>query len=78
MVDAQGQVRITDCGLAQLTVDGGCGPLAGTPAYLASEQLRGEELPEQSDLDALRLILYELFAGQPAPEASSLPHLMGG
>ena len=53
-------------------------PLAGTPAYLASEQLRGEELPEQSDLDALRLILYELFAGQPAPEASSLPHLMGG
>ncbi len=76
MVDAQGQVRITDFGLAQLTADGGSGPLAGTPAYMAPEQLRGEELSEQSDLYALGLILYELFAGQSAHEVNSLQQLM--
>ena len=76
MVDSQGQVRITDFGLAQLTADGGAGPLAGTPAYMAPEQLRGEELSVQSDLYALGLILYELFAGQPAHEVSSLKQLM--
>ncbi|MEE3371213.1 MAG: serine/threonine-protein kinase [Planctomycetota bacterium] len=76
MVDAQGQVRITDFGLAQLTVDGGSGPLAGTPAYMAPEQLRGEELSEQSDLYALGLILHELFSGQPAHEVSSLSQLI--
>ena len=76
MVDAHGQVRITDFGLAQLTADGGSGPLAGTPAYMAPEQLRGEELSEQSDLYAFGLILYELFAGQPAHEVSSLQQLL--
>ena len=72
MVDSQGQVRITDFGLAQLTVDAGAGQLAGTPAYMAPEQLRGGEVSVQSDLYALGLILYEMFAGQAVHDVRSL------
>ena len=66
MLDGRGQVKITDFGLAGLeaTVEG-VEARAGTPAYMAPEQLAGAEVTIQSDLYALGLVLYEVFTGQP-------------
>jgi hypothetical protein len=71
MIDGRGRVRVTDFGLAVLG-DRIEGPdaLAGTPAYMAPEQLAGREVTVRSDLYALGLILYELFTGEPAFEVA--------
>jgi serine/threonine-protein kinase len=67
MIDGRGEVKITDFGLA-----GAIGQFdgdeirAGTPAYMAPEQLQGREVSVRSDLYALGLVLYEMFSGKPA------------
>ena len=67
MIDGRGRARITDFGLARLAgSDGGEGALAGTPAYMAPEQLAGGEATVRSDLYSLGLVLYELFTGRMA------------
>ena len=58
MLDGRGQVRITDFGLARLADDHTQGELAGTPAYMAHEQLTRGETTIQSDIYSLGLILY--------------------
>ncbi len=67
MIDGRGQVRITDFGLARLADSAiGAGEIAGTPAYMAPEQLGHGETTIQSDLYSLgliRLILYEVYTG---------------
>ncbi len=76
MLDGQGQVRITDFGLAGLADTIGAHEVrAGTPAYMAPEQIRGESVSIQSDLYALGLVLYELFTGKRVFEASNLDEL---
>lgn len=65
MIDGRGQARITDFGLARLAAGPSSpGLVAGTPAYMAPEQLAGGQTTIQSDLYALGLILYEMFTGQ--------------
>ena len=73
MLDGAGKVRITDFGLA-----GAAGETlrAGTPAYMAPEQLAGSEVTAQSDIYALGLVLYELFTGQRAIEAKNVADLV--
>jgi serine/threonine protein kinase len=73
MIDGKGRARITDFGLAIASeeADTKAGP-AGTPGYLAPELLDGVAPSVQSDLYALGLVLYELFTGKKAFEASSL------
>jgi hypothetical protein len=73
MIDGKGRARITDFGLAIATseADQQTRP-AGTPGYLAPELLNGTAPSVQSDLYALGLVLYELFTGKKAFEASSL------
>jgi serine/threonine-protein kinase len=73
MIDSTGKVRIADFGLAGLT---GEALRAGTPAYMAPEQIAGNQVTAQSDIYALGLVLYELFTGQRAFETKSLPELL--
>ena len=69
MLDGRGNLRITDFGLAVVANEiPGEEAMAGTPAYMAPEQLAGEKATQQSDIYALGLILFELFTGMPAFE----------
>lgn len=68
LLDADGQVKIADFGLA-LHEDqqrSRAGELAGTLGYMSPEQVRRDvhRLDGRSDIWALGVILYELFAGR--------------
>jgi serine/threonine-protein kinase len=77
MVDELGEVRITDFGIAALAGKvSGREAMAGTPAYMSPEQLEGDELTLKSDIYSLGLVLYEVFTGKKAFDASSLPELL--
>jgi serine/threonine protein kinase len=77
MLDGRGRVRITDFGLAafaeNLDVEE---RRAGTPAYMAPEQLSGTEVTPRSDIYSLGLVLYEIFTGKKAFDAITLPELL--
>ncbi len=64
MIDGRGRVRITDFGLAVTAEDSERETIAGTPAYMAPEQLDGQAATEASDIYSLGLVLYELFTGE--------------
>jgi serine/threonine-protein kinase len=74
MIDGEGDVRITDFGIATAAADAGAG-LAGTPQYMAPEQLTGTAASVKSDLYALGLCLFEIFTGKRAHEAKTLNDL---
>jgi tRNA A-37 threonylcarbamoyl transferase component Bud32 len=73
MLDGTGKVRITDFGLAGAS---GEAIRAGTPAYMAPEQLSGNEVTAVSDIYALGLVLYEIFTGQRALDGKNLAELI--
>jgi serine/threonine-protein kinase len=73
MLDGAGKVRITDFGLAGAS---GEAIRAGTPAYMAPEQIAGHEVTARSDIYSLGLLLYELFTGQRALEGKNLAELI--
>jgi hypothetical protein len=76
MLDGRGRVRITDFGLASLAGEVHGGDVrAGTPAYMAPEQLAGKEVTFKSDIYALGLVLYEIFTGKRAFDAPTLQEL---
>lgn len=76
MLDGRGRVRITDFGLASLAGEvHGADVRAGTPAYMAPEQLEGKEVTFKSDIYALGLVLYEIFTGKRAFDAPTLQEL---
>ena len=77
MLDGAGKIRITDFGLAGIAASiQGADVRAGTPAYMAPEQLAGKEVTTRSDIYSLGLILYEILTGKRAFEASTLPELI--
>ncbi len=61
MIDGRGTARITDFGLAALSGETTRGEIAGTPAYMAPEQLSGGDVTPRTDLYALGMILYEIY-----------------
>ncbi len=77
MIDGRGRAKITDFGLASLALGVAPGEVrAGTPAYMAPEQLEGSEVTVRSDVYSLGLVLYELFTGKRAFDASSRAEML--
>jgi serine/threonine protein kinase len=77
MLDNSGKIRITDFGLASIAASmDGSDVKAGTPAYMAPEQLEGKEVTVKSDLYSLGLVLYEILTGKRVYDAATLPELM--
>src|SRR3989441_739172 len=76
MIDGRGRVRIADFGLAGLAEEiRGLEIRAGTPGYMAPEQLDGREVTVRSDVYVLGLVLYELFTGRRAFQAGTIAEL---
>jgi len=71
LVDAEGQVKLLDFGIAKLLAEGDAAtaPLteqaggAMTPLYAAPEQLRGQVISTLTDVYSLGVVLYELLTG---------------
>ncbi len=76
MLDGHGRVRITDFGLAIAVEDESQAvEIAGTPAYMAPEQLAGKGATVRSDMYSLGLVLYEIYTGKKAFTATNLAEL---
>lgn len=73
MLDGEGQVRITDFGLAGFA-EQFRDVRSGTPAYMAPEQKAGKEVTARSDIYALGVVLHEVFTGK-RPSEGSKPEL---
>lgn len=76
MIDGRGKARITDFGIAGLESELKDSAVAGTPAYMSPEQIRGKELTTKSDIYSLGLVLYEIFTGKQAFEGNTLDELL--
>src|SRR6202140_4442427 len=77
MIDGDGNARILDFGLAGLMEEFGDDEIrAGTPAYMSPEQIEGQEQTIKSDIYSLGLVLYELFTGKRAFDATTLHELI--
>lgn len=64
LIDHQGQVKVTDFGLARLATEAGYGTAAGgTIGYMPPEQMTQQELDERCDQWALASLTYEMIAG---------------
>ena len=76
MIDGRGRAKITDFGLAGATAGIiGAEARAGTPQYMAPEQVAGQALTERTDLYSLGLVLYEIFTGKRAFDATNIEEL---
>jgi serine/threonine-protein kinase len=73
MIDGEGRVRLMDFSLASIGVPEAT--RAGTPRYMAPEQLKGKPATEATDIFALGLVLYEIFTGRRAFTAKSTADL---
>lgn len=68
LIDAAGNVKLTDFGVAQvfaaskLTVTGG---VIGTAEYMSPEQSQGQRASKRSDLYSLGAVMYVMLTGRP-------------
>jgi serine/threonine-protein kinase len=79
MIAENGVLKIMDFGIARVRGSQRLtrtGSIVGTLAYMAPEQLRGEEGDEASDLYSLAIVLYEMLSGSPPFSAASEYDLM--
>jgi eukaryotic-like serine/threonine-protein kinase len=81
LIDAQGQVRVTDFGLAKFAGSSDhltrSGAVIGTPSYMSPEQATGRtsQVGDRSDVYSLGTVLYHLLTGRPPFIADSPMHL---
>ena len=73
MIDANGNVKIMDFGIARSmeALTKLTGAMIGTPAYMAPEQVAGKSVDYRTDIYSLGLILYEMFTGSQAFQADT-------
>jgi len=69
LMDDEGLVKIVDFGIASASSNTDStltktGSIIGTPAYLSPERAKGQEADHRSDIYALGIIAYGMFAGQ--------------
>jgi serine/threonine-protein kinase len=79
MLADNGMLKIMDFGIARVRGSERLtrsGSIVGTLAYMAPEQLRGEEGDESGDLYSLAIVLYEMLSGAPPFSANSEYDLM--
>ena len=80
MIDAEDRVKLIDFGIAakagarRLTF-GNLSNIMGTAEYISPERVKGKRGDARSDLYALGLVLYEVFTGKKAFEATNLAEL---
>ena len=73
------RVRVADFGLARVANDASCthsGLVAGTPQYMAPEQILGETCSAQSDLFSLGGVMYAMCTGHAPFRAESVYAVM--
>ena len=70
---ADGEVKITDFGIAHLDASGmtRAGSVLGTPAYMAPEQVLGDPVDARTDLFSAGVVLYEMLTGRRPFEGST-------
>ncbi len=65
MITTDGRVKVADFGVAKAVGEDTnltrTGTVVGSPAYMAPEQVRGQQLDGRSDLFSLGVVLYELL-----------------
>jgi eukaryotic-like serine/threonine-protein kinase len=74
MVTRDGQVKVTDFGIARVTSNETVEQTAavlGTASYLSPEQAQGGPIDQRSDLYSLGCVLYEMLTGRPPFVADS-------
>ena len=79
IISENGTLKIMDFGIARVRGSQRLtrsGSIVGTLAYMAPEQLRGEEGDDSCDLYSLAIVLYEMLSGSPPFNAASEYDLM--
>ena len=74
LVGSDGTVKVTDFGLASFAASPTVtmeGMVLGTPAYMAPEQVRGEEIDARTDMFALGVTIIEVMSGERIFEGST-------
>lgn len=70
LIDARGQLKVADFGIARSLVDTRsqkvtAGDTSGTPTYMSPQQMMGEPPSAADDIYAVGATLYELLTGKP-------------
>ncbi len=74
-----GTVKLMDFGVARQTEDTlvtQAGMIVGSPAYMAPEQIHGDDSRAASDLWALGIVVYEMLTGRPPFTGTNIPQTM--
>lgn len=66
ILDASGNAKLTDFGIARAARDSEERELVGTARYIAPERVEGRPVTPRSDVYGLALVAFELLTGQPA------------
>ena len=79
MIEKTGRVLLTDFGIARISEGATTATMAGagTPAYMAPEQILGKDPIPQSDIYALGIVLYEMLTGGERPFTGEIKNTTG-
>jgi serine/threonine protein kinase/Flp pilus assembly protein TadD len=91
-IRSDGRIKVLDFGLAKSVTNEVTGydptsaptlitqvltePIAGTPAYMSPEQVRGELLDRRVDIWAFGCVLYEMLSGRQAFSGRAVPEII--